>query len=51
MSEILSKLDDIIQTMHEILFMLKSCEKESEVSENGRHESVIGRNGEVEKTA
>ena len=40
MSEILKKLDDIIEATHEIISMLESCEKENEVG-NGRPESVI----------
>ena len=31
MSEIMKKLDDIIETTHEIISMLESCEKESEI--------------------
>lgn len=41
MSEILKKLDDIIETTHEILSLLELCEEESEVSGNGRPESII----------
>lgn len=40
MSEIMKKLDDIIETTHEIISMLESCEKEREVR-NGKSESVI----------
>lgn len=38
MSEIMKKLDDIIETTHEIISMLETCEKESEV----KHDNTTG---------